>query len=69
MSDTTVSKDDSKALRDAYIKGATIDDLAVEYGYTSLEVSEIVVKEVPASDGNGLQADQPEPAQPTKKGK
>ena len=64
---TEVSKDDVKALNAAYVKGATIDDLAVEYGYTPKEVENAVVTP-PAPDPEPLtQAAQDDT--PTKKGK
>jgi uncharacterized protein (DUF433 family) len=43
MADTKV---DTKALTDKYVKGATPDDLALEYDLTSQEVVAIVTKEV-----------------------
>lgn len=63
-----VTKDDAKAMADAYVKGATIDDLAAEYGYTPLEVSQVVVKE-PADTTTVLQSDESQKPETTKKGK
>lgn len=63
----TVTKEDSKAMSDAYNKGTSIDDLAVEYGYSSKEVEAAVVKPVEAPETNGLQSDQSED-DTTKKG-
>lgn len=64
-----VNKSDVKAMSDAYNKGATIDDLAVEYGYNTKEVEAAIVTPVEATDGNGLQSEQPEEQEAPKKGK
>lgn len=65
-----VSKDDVMILKDKYVKGATIDDLADKYGYTPLAVSNAVVDDVPAPSELPTQAElDAEPAKTVKKGK
>lgn len=41
------NKVDTKVLTDKYVKGATPDDLAEEFGITSQEVVDIVTRPVP----------------------
>jgi hypothetical protein len=63
MSDNKV---DTKSLTDKYVKGATPDDLADEYGITSQEVVDIVTRDVPVTPTvTQTELD----AQDTKKGK
>lgn len=64
-----VSKADATAMKSEYVKGATIDSLADNYGYDSTEVEAVVVKDVEPATDNGLQADQPDEQPATKKGK
>jgi hypothetical protein len=63
-------QDDAKVMKDEYVKGATIDDIALKYNHSSQEVADIVVTEATDEDQTVLQADQEEAeAKPAKKGK
>lgn len=64
-----VTKDDASKMKEAYVKGATIDELADIYGYESQAVSDAVVNDVPAPQALPTQAELDASPAPAKKGK
>lgn len=69
MGVATKPQDDAKAMKDEYVKGATIADLAAKYNHSEQEVTDTVTAE-PKADELPTQADEDsKPTDETKKGK